>query len=75
MVKTHKEGAKLYFLEYLKMLQEKYDVMVFGMPQDFHYGVGMGTNPIQMMQALSAQVIRHKRVMKENCVIICSSFI
>ena len=33
----------------------------------------MGTNPIQMMQALSAQVIRHKRVMKENCVIICSS--
>ena len=32
----------------------------------------MGTNPIQMMQALSAQVIRHKRVMKENCVIICS---
>ena len=30
-------------------------------------------HPIQMMQALSAQVIRHKRVMKENCVIICSS--
>ena len=26
-----------------------------------------------MMQALSAQVIRHKRVMKDNCVIICSS--
>ena len=37
--------------------------------QDFHYGNGMGTNPIQMMQALSAQVIRHKRVMKEHCVI------
>ena len=47
--------------------------MVFGMPQDFHYGDGMGTNPIQMMQALSAQVIRHKRVMSDNCVIICSS--
>ena len=47
--------------------------LVFGMPQKFHYGDGMGTNPIQMMQALSAQVIRHKRVMKENCVIICSS--
>ena len=53
--------------------EEKFDVMVFGMPQDFHYGNGMGTNPIQMMQALSAQVIRHKRVMKDNCVIICSS--
>lgn len=58
---------------YVHHCEEKYDIMVFGMPQDFHYGVGMGTNPIQMMQALSAQVIRHKRVMKENCVIICSS--
>ena len=58
---------------YVPYAKEKYDIMVFGMPQDFHYGNGMGTNPIQMMQALSAQVIRHKRVMKENCVIICSS--
>ena len=58
---------------YVPFAEEKYDVMVFGMPQDFHYGVGMGTNPIQLMQALSAQVIRHKRVMKDNCVIICSS--
>ena len=58
---------------YVPFAEEKYDVMVFGMPQNFHYGDGMGTNPIQMMQALSAQVIRHKRVMKENCVIICSS--
>ncbi len=33
----------------------------------------MGTNPIQMMQALSAQVIRHRRVMSDHCVIICSS--
>ena len=33
----------------------------------------MGTNPIMMMQALSAQVIRHKRVMSDRCVIICSS--
>ena len=58
---------------YIPFAEEKYDVMVFGMPQDFHYGKGMGTNPIQMMQALSAQVIRHKRVMKEKCVVICSS--
>ena len=58
---------------YVPFAEEKFDVMVFGMPVDFHYGNGMGTNPIQMMQALSAQVIRHERVMKENCVIICSS--
>ena len=58
---------------YVPWAEKKYDVMVFGMPQSFHYGDGMGTNPIQMMQALSAQVIRHKRVMKDNCVILCSS--
>ena len=33
----------------------------------------MGTNPIMMMQALSAQVLRFKRVMSDRCVIICSS--
>ena len=58
---------------YVPFAEEKYDIMVFGMPQEFHYGNGMGTNPIMMMQALSAQVIRDKRVMKDNCVIICSS--
>ncbi len=58
---------------YVPFAEEKYDVMVFGMPQFFHYGDGMGTNPIMMMQALSAQVIRHKRVMKDNCVMICAS--
>ena len=47
--------------------------MIFGMPQFFHYGEGMGTNPIMLMQAISAQVIRHKRIMSDNCVIICSS--
>lgn len=52
---------------------EKYDIMIFGMPQKFHYGNGMGTNPIFMMQAASAQIIRHKRVMKDNCVMIFSS--
>lgn len=58
---------------YVPWAEKKYDVMVFGMPQDFHYGNGMGTNPIQMMQALSAQVIRHKRIMSDNCIILCSS--
>lgn len=58
---------------YVPWAEKKYDVLVFGMPQDFHYGDGMGTNPIQMMQALSAQVIRMKRVMSDRCVIICSS--
>ena len=58
---------------YVPWAEKKYDVLIFGMPQNFHYGDGMGTNPIQMMQALSAQVIRHKRIMSDHCVIICSS--
>ena len=58
---------------YVKWAEKKYDIMVFGLPLDFHYGYGMGTNPIQMMQGLSAQVIRHKRVMSDHCVIIASS--
>ena len=53
--------------------EEKYDIMMFGMPQEFHYGNGMGTNPIFIMQAASAQLVRHKRVMKDHCVMIFSS--
>ena len=40
--------------------------MIFGLPQKFHYGDGMGTNPVMMMQAISAQVVRHKRVMSDT---------
>ena len=58
---------------YVPFAEKKYDLIVFGMPQFFHYGDGMGTNPIMLMQALSAQVIRHKRIMSDNCVFICSS--
>lgn len=58
---------------YVHWAEKKYDVMVFGMPQFFHYGEGMGTNPIMLMQAISAQVVRHKRIMSDKCVIICSS--
>ncbi len=58
---------------YVHWARKKYDVLVFGMPQFFHYGEGMGTNPIMLMQAISAQVVRHKRIMSDRCVIICSS--
>lgn len=58
---------------YVPFAKEKYDVIVFGMPQFFHYGDGMGTNPIMLMQAISAQVVRHKRIMSDKCVIICAS--
>ncbi len=58
---------------YIPWAEEKFDVMMFGMPQKFHYGNGHGTNPILILQAIAANVIRHKRVMNDGFVIICSS--
>ncbi len=58
---------------YVSWAKKKYDIMVFGMPQAFHYGNGMGTNPIFMLQAISANIIRHKRIMSDNFAVICSS--
>jgi hypothetical protein len=58
---------------YVPYATEKYDVLMFGMPQNFHYGNGHGTNPILIMQAIAANIVRHKRVLKDDCVVICSS--
>jgi len=58
---------------YIPWAKEKFDIMMFGMPQYFHYGNGHGTNPILMLQAISANIIRHKRIMKDNAVVICAS--
>lgn len=58
---------------YVQWAEKKYDVMIFGAPQSFHYGNGMGTNPIMLMQAISAQIVRHKRILSDRCVIICPS--
>ena len=57
---------------YVKWAEKKYDVLVFGMPVQFHYGYGMGTNPILIKQAIAANIIRHKRVLREYPVIICA---
>jgi len=58
---------------YVKWAKKKYDVVMFGMPQSFHYGNGMGTNPILILQAIAANIIRHRRILKDNFVVICSS--
>jgi hypothetical protein len=58
---------------YIPWAKEKFDIIMFGMPQNFHYGNGHGTNPILILQAIAANIIRHKRVMKDNFVVICSS--
>jgi len=58
---------------YVDWAEKKFDIVVFGLPQFFHYGDGMGTNPVMLMQAISAQVIRHKRVLSDHCDFIASS--
>ncbi|MGI6740227.1 MAG: lactate racemase domain-containing protein [Brevefilum sp.] len=58
---------------YIPWAKHKFDIMMFGMPQNFHYGNGHGTNPILILQAIAANIIRHKPVMNDNCVVICSS--
>ncbi|MEE8681482.1 MAG: lactate racemase domain-containing protein [Olsenella sp.] len=59
---------------YVHWAEKKYDIVVMGMPTKFHYGDGMGTNPIMMMQAVSAQVIRHKRILSDHCVFVIASY-
>jgi nickel-dependent lactate racemase len=59
--------------DYYLDLDEKFDILAFGEPRDFHYGPGHGTNPILMLQAIGAQLIRHYDVMKEDNVIIAAS--
>ncbi len=53
--------------------EHKFDVMLFGMPQEFHYGDGHGTNPILMLQAIAANIIRHRRVLNDRFVVVCAS--
>lgn len=49
------------------------DVLVLGMPRTFHYGAGMGSNPILMMQAIGASVVRAKRALVDKPVVIAAS--
>ena len=53
--------------------KDKFDVMIFGLPRSFHYGPGMGTNPILMLQACGSQVARHFDVFRDGGVIIAAS--
>lgn len=52
---------------------EPFDVLVYGLPRSFHYGPGMGTNPVLMLQAIAAQLTRCYGVFREGGVIIAPS--
>jgi nickel-dependent lactate racemase len=52
---------------------EPFDVIIYGLPRSFHYGPGMGSNPIFMLQAIGAQLARCYAVFREGGVIIAPS--
>lgn len=49
------------------------DVLVIGVPRNFHYGSGMGSNPILMMQAIGASIVRAKKALVEKPVVIAAA--
>ena len=46
------------------------DILVYGLPRNFHYGPGMGSNPIFILQAIGAQLSRCWDAFTEGGVII-----
>lgn len=49
------------------------DVLVLGIPRNFHYGPGMGSNPILMMQAIGASLVRAKKALVERPIVIAAA--
>ena len=54
-------------------MEEPADVLVIGVPRNFHYGPGMGTNPILMSLAIGGQLSRCWHALREGCVIVATS--
>jgi nickel-dependent lactate racemase len=54
-------------------MPEPADVLVIGLPRNFHYGPGMGTNPILMSLAIGGQLSRCWNAFRDGGVIIAAS--
>lgn len=57
----------------LRLPMEPADVLLIGMPRNFHYGAGMGSNPILMMQAIGASLVRAKGALVDKPIVIAAS--
>jgi nickel-dependent lactate racemase len=51
----------------------KANVLVVGIPRTFHYGPGMGSNPLLMLQGLGSWVTRAAGAMEDDFVVIGAS--
>lgn len=49
------------------------DVLIVGMPRRFHYGDGMGSNPVLVMQAVGASLTRAAAALRPDPVVIAAS--
>ena len=58
----------------LNDLKEPADLLVMGLPRDFHYGPGMGTNPILMSLGIGAQFSRCANALRKDSVVIALSW-
>ncbi|MBN2035049.1 MAG: DUF2088 domain-containing protein [Deltaproteobacteria bacterium] len=54
-------------------IKEPADILVIGLPRNFHYGPGMGTNPILMSLAIGGQLARCWHAFREGGVIVAAS--
>ncbi|UCH19657.1 MAG: DUF2088 domain-containing protein [Deltaproteobacteria bacterium] len=54
-------------------IPEPADILIFGLPRNFHYGPGMGTNPILMSLAIGGQLSRCWHAFREGGVIIATA--
>ena len=57
----------------LRVASDPADVLVVGIPRNFHYGAGMGSNPILMMQAIGASVVRAKKALVAKPIVIAAA--
>ena len=57
----------------LEVGAEPADVLVVGVPRNFHYGPGMGSNPILMMQAIGSSLVRAKRALVKRPIVIAAA--
>ena len=54
-------------------MKEPADILIMGLPRDFHYGPGMGTNPILMSLAIGGQLSRAWNAFREDGVVIAAA--
>ena len=54
-------------------LTEPADILLVGLPRDFHYGPGMGTNPILLSLAIGAQFSRCAEALRPGAAIVAVS--